>query len=82
MPLAIIGPTLVTKNRCVVKHKYKAVSRHCAVAGRLKMTGKNVRLTDPFIREKAIGRLGIGPILAHERYALTHRYSAVVSAVQ
>jgi hypothetical protein len=56
----------------VVKHKHKAVCCHCAVAGRLKMTGKNVRLTDPFIGEKAIGRLRIGPILANERYALTH----------
>jgi hypothetical protein len=41
-PLSLIGELC-----CVVKHKYKTVSRHCAVAGRLKMTGKNVRLTDP-----------------------------------
>jgi hypothetical protein len=66
-PLSLIGELC-----CVVKHKHKAVCRHCAVAGRLKMTGKNIRLTDPFIGEKAIGRLGIGPILANERYALTH----------
>src|SRR3984893_10824728 len=39
-PLSLIGELC-----CVVKHKHKAVCRHCAVAGRLKMTGKNVRLT-------------------------------------
>ncbi len=36
------------------------------------MTGQNVRLANPVIGEKAIGRLGIGPILANERNALTH----------
>ena len=36
------------------------------------MTGQNVRLADPVIREKAIGSLGVGPILASQRNALPH----------
>jgi hypothetical protein len=42
------------------------------ITRRLKMTGQNVRLADPVIREKAIGGLGVGPILANQRNALPH----------
>jgi hypothetical protein len=37
------------------------------ITSRLKMTGQNVRLADPIIGEKAIGSLGVGPILANQR---------------
>ena len=39
---------------------------------RLEMAGQNVRLADPLIREEAVGCLGIRPILADERNALSH----------
>jgi hypothetical protein len=42
------------------------------ITSRLKMTGQNVRLADPVIGEKAIGSLGVGPILANQRNALPH----------
>jgi hypothetical protein len=47
-------------------------ARSDAINVRLKMTGQNVRLANPLIGEKAIGSLGVGPILANQRDALPH----------
>jgi hypothetical protein len=66
-PLSLIG-----KLRSIVEHENKTIRRSQAITSRLEMTGQNVRLANPVIGEKAIGRLGIGPILANERNALTH----------
>ncbi len=38
----------------------------------LEMAAKNIRLVDPFVGEKAIGSLRVGPIPANLRDALTH----------
>ncbi|MDA9530969.1 hypothetical protein ACM42_21500 [Bradyrhizobium sp. CCBAU 25338] len=39
----------------------------------MKVAGQNVRLTDPVVGENTIRSLGIGPVLAHQRNAFTHR---------
>jgi hypothetical protein len=36
------------------------------------MTDQDVGFTDPLVGEKAIGRLGVGPVLANQRTALPH----------
>ncbi|MGX1168774.1 hypothetical protein AB7M16_005040 [Bradyrhizobium sp. USDA 372] len=43
-----------------------------AITCQLEMAGQNVRFADPVIREEAVGGLGIRPILADERNALSH----------
>src|ERR1700680_1090252 len=56
----------------IMEHKHQAVSGGCAITSRLKMAGQNVRLADALIGEKAIGRLGVSPILTDQRNALPH----------
>src|SRR3546814_17247576 len=57
---------LIRKLGRVMKHKNRAVGGGHPVMGRLKMAGQNVRFADPLIREKAVGCLGVGPILADQ----------------
>ena len=38
----------------------------------IRRAGQNVRFADPVIRKEAVGCLGIRPILADERDALSH----------
>ena len=63
---------LVSKLGRIMEHKHEAASSGCAITGRLKMTGQNVRLADAIVREKAISCLGVSPILADQRNALPH----------
>ena len=56
----------------VVEHKDGTTGGDRAVTRRLKVTGQDVRLADSVVREKAIGRLGVGPILADQWNALAH----------
>jgi hypothetical protein len=39
----------------------------------LEMTTEDLRFADPVIREEAVGRLSVGPVLAGQRKALSHR---------
>src|SRR5258708_32679236 len=55
-----------------MEHKNETIGGDRTVTRRLKVTGQNVRLADPVIGEKAIGGLGVGPILANQRNALRH----------
>jgi hypothetical protein len=36
------------------------------------VTSQDIRLADRIIRQESIGRLGVGPILANQRNALSH----------
>src|SRR5216684_1254475 len=56
----------------VMEHKDGSIGGNRAVTVRLKMTRQNIRLADPLVGEKTIGRLGVGPVLAHQRNALAH----------
>src|SRR5260370_899965 len=56
----------------VMEHKDGTIGGGRAAMRRLKVTGEDVRLADPVVGEKAIGRLGVGPILADQRNALPH----------
>jgi hypothetical protein len=58
--------------RRVMEHKDGTIAGDRAAMRRLKVTGQDVRLADPVVGEKAIGRLGVGPILADQRNALSH----------
>ena len=42
------------------------------IPGRVKMTAQNITFADPPIGEEAIGRFGVGPILANQGNALAH----------
>ncbi len=53
-----------------MEHENQAVGGAYALAGRLKMSSRNIGLADPVIGEKAIGCLRLGPILADQRNAL------------
>ena len=64
--------SLIAELRGVVQHEDRAIGHRHPIARRLKMTGQDVRLADPIVGEQAIGRLGIGPILADQRNALPH----------
>ena len=55
-----------------MEHQNETIGGGDTITSRLKMTGQNVRLADPVIGEKAIGSLGVGPILADQRNALPH----------
>jgi hypothetical protein len=39
---------------------------------KLEATGQDVRIADPVVGQKSIGRVGIGPVLADQRNALAH----------
>jgi hypothetical protein len=58
-----------------MEHKNRTIGGGRAITGRLKVTGENVRFVHPVIGEKAVSRLRIGPVLAHQRNALAHRAS-------
>jgi hypothetical protein len=51
----------------VVQHKNETLSSGGTIICRLEMAGQNVHFADPVIGEKALGCLGIRPILAAER---------------
>lgn len=55
-----------------MQHKNETFSGCGTIMCRLEMAGQNVRFADPVIREEAVGCLGIRPILADERNALSH----------
>lgn len=63
---------LIAKLGCVVQHKNETAGGGGTITCRLEMAGQNVRFADPVIREEAVGCLGIRPILADERNALSH----------
>jgi hypothetical protein len=55
-----------------VQHKNETFSGGSTITCRLEMAGQNVRFADSVIREEAVGCLGIRPILADERNALSN----------
>src|ERR1700756_3566308 len=55
-----------------MEHEHGTGGGERALTSRLKVTGQNVRFTDPVVGEKTIGSLSIGPILAYQRNALAH----------
>ena len=55
-----------------MEHQDGTIGGDRAVTSRLKVTGQNIRLVDPIVGQKAIGRLGVGPVLADQRNALAH----------
>ncbi len=63
---------LIAELGCVVQHKNETVTSGGTIKCRLEMASQNVRFADPVIREEAVGCLGIRPILADERNALSH----------
>ena len=64
--------SLVRELGRVMQDQNEIIGGGHTITSRLKMTGQNIRLADPVIREKAIGSLGVGPILANQRNALPH----------
>jgi hypothetical protein len=64
--------SLVREFGRVMQDQNDTIGTGDTITSRLKMTGQNVRLADPVIREKSIGSLGVGPILANQRNALPH----------
>src|SRR5271169_394878 len=58
--------------RRVVQHENEAVACRKAIMGRLKVTRQYVFFAHTFIREKAVSRLGVRPILTSQRDALAH----------
>ena len=64
--------SLVCEFGRVMQDQNETIGGSDTITRRLKMTGQNVRLADPVIGEKAIGGLGVGPILANQRNALPH----------
>ncbi|MGY8682680.1 hypothetical protein Q2941_33615 [Bradyrhizobium sp. UFLA05-153] len=54
-----------------MQHKNETFSGGGTITCRLEMASQNVRFADPVIREEAVGCLGIRPILADERNALS-----------
>jgi hypothetical protein len=59
--------SLVCEFGRVMQDQNETIGGSDTITRRLKMAGQNVRLADPAIREKAIGGLGVGPILANQR---------------
>jgi hypothetical protein len=59
--------SLVCEFGRVMQDQNETIGGSDTITRRLKMTGQNVRVADPAIREKAIGGLGVGPILANQR---------------
>ena len=57
----------------VVQNQDDAVARGTAAVRRLEMASEDLRFADPVIGEEAVGRLGVGPVLARQRKALLHR---------
>jgi hypothetical protein len=55
-----------------MENKNKAIGGGRTIASRSKVASQNICFIDPIIREKAIGRLRVGPILADQRNALPH----------
>jgi hypothetical protein len=64
--------SLIGKLGRIVQHKQEIVGGGRTITGRLKVTSQDIRLADPIIRQESIGRLGVGPILANQRNALSH----------
>ncbi len=58
--------------RRVMEDEDRSLPRRYALARRLEMTAKNIRLVDPLVGEESIGGLRVGPILTNQRDALTH----------
>jgi hypothetical protein len=63
---------LIAELRRVVQYEDRSIGRDHPIVRRLEMTGQDVRFPDPVVREKPIGRLGICPILADQRNALSY----------
>ena len=72
MPIASDVLSLIAELGRVMQHKNRTVGGDRAITRRLEVAGQNVRFADPVVREEAIGGLGIGPILADQRNALSH----------
>src|SRR5471030_655273 len=64
--------SFVRKCGGVLKHKNRSIGRGKTPRSSLEMSTQNVMLTDAIIVHESIGCLGIGPILARKRNALTH----------
>src|SRR5580700_11603885 len=62
----------IRKLCCIMEHKHKPVSGGCAITGGLKVASQNGCLADALVREKAVGRFGVSPILADQRNAFAH----------
>jgi hypothetical protein len=49
-----------------MEHEKRTVDGDRAITRRLKVTRQDVRLADPVVGEKTVGRLGVGPVLADQ----------------
>lgn len=58
---------LIGKFRRVLQNQDRAGRCDKAAAGRLEMAGENIRLLDAVVREEAVGRLRVGPVLTCQR---------------
>ena len=56
----------------IVQYRNETFGGGGTITCRLEMAGQNARFADPVIREETVGCLGICPILADERNALSH----------
>ena len=63
--------TLVAKLRRILQQEHRAGGRVEACTRRVEMPAQNVAFAYPPVGEEPIGRLGIGPILASKRNALS-----------
>ena len=63
---------LVAELRRVMQHQDQAVVGGNPIAGRQEMPGEYIRLADSVVGEEPIGCLGVGPVLACQRNALSH----------
>src|SRR5450631_90842 len=64
--------TLVGKLRRVLQQQHRATGRFKACTRRVEVPAQNVAFAHPLIGEEPIGRLGVGPILARKRNALSN----------
>src|SRR5271169_6505669 len=77
-----LGPfSLKRELRRVMKNQNPAIARGKAVAGRLEMARQYVCFVHAAIREKAIRRLGVCPILARHGYALANRVTDLLKQI-
>src|SRR5215471_1654605 len=65
--------SLIGELRRVMEHQDGTNDGDRAVTRRLKVTTQDLRLANSVVGEKAIGRFGVGPILANQWNALPHR---------
>src|ERR671912_2606349 len=57
----------------VVEDHDRAADAGGPIARRPEVAAEDLPLADPVVGEEAVGRLGVGPVLAGERDALPHR---------